>query len=137
MLTRLEQTIDVRTQGILRGLEARVAAFRSQLESMDKVVYDAKQREADQTARYQPYFEAKRDLENQQKIRDAMLLRKLQETVNLQIPPVAHWEIVDPAEPSLRPVRARTGLGFGLCAAGLATGLCGLLVRGSARPPKL
>ena len=86
---------------------------------------------------YRDYFVARRDLENQQKIRDAILLRKLQETVNLQIPPVVQWEIVHRAEPSLRPVRAHTGLGLGLCAAGLATGLCGLVVRGSARPPKL
>ena len=87
---------------------------------------------------YRAYFVARRDLENQQTIRDAILLRKLQETVDLQIPRSRwNWVIIDPAEPSLRPVRAHTGLGLGLCAAGLATGLCGLVVRGSARPPKL
>jgi beta-lactamase regulating signal transducer with metallopeptidase domain/uncharacterized protein involved in exopolysaccharide biosynthesis len=137
MLAQLEQTLEQRTQGILRGLEARVAAYRSQLESMDKAVREAKRREADLTARYQPYFAAKRDLENQQKVRDAILLRKLQEMVDLQIPPPANWEIADRAESSLRPVRTGVGLGLGLCAAGLATGLCGLVVRGAPRPPKL
>ena len=94
--------------------------------------------EADMEPLYQAYFVERRYLDNEQKIRDAILLRKLQETVDLQIPRSRwNWVIIDPAEPSLRPVRAHTGLGLGLCAAGLATGLCGLVVRGSARPPKL
>ncbi|MCL4179876.1 MAG: M48 family metalloprotease [Verrucomicrobia bacterium] len=137
MKAQLEKTLDERVQGILRGLELQVAAMKAQLDSLDRTMNEAKAREADLTARYAPYFQAKRDLENQQKIRDAILLRKLQETVDLQIPLAAAVEIVDPAQSSLRPVRARAGLGLGLCAAGLATGLCGLVVRGSARPPKL
>jgi uncharacterized protein involved in exopolysaccharide biosynthesis len=137
MQSELETTINERVKGILRGLEVRAAAYKAQLEYMDKAVKAAKAREAEMTARYRPYFAAKRDLENQQKIRDAILLRKLQETVDLQIPRQASLDIVDPAEPSMRPVQTRSKLGLALCAAGLATGLSGLLLRGSARPPKL
>jgi len=133
----LDRKVEERIEGILTDLSVRVKALGAQLESMNKAIADAKNRDAENTALYRDYFIAKRDLENQQKIRDAILLRKLQETVNLQIPPVVQWEIVHRAEPSLRPVRAHTGLGLGLCAAGLATGLCGMVVRGSARPPKL
>jgi uncharacterized protein involved in exopolysaccharide biosynthesis/Zn-dependent protease with chaperone function len=133
----LDEKVESRIQGIMVGLEVRMNAFKAQLASMNKAIADAKDREAETTALYRDYLMAKRDLENQQKFRDALLLRKLQETVDLQIPRGAHWEIADRAETSLRPVRAHTGLGLGLCAAGLATGLCGLVVRGSARPPKL
>jgi polysaccharide biosynthesis transport protein len=75
------------------------------LEHAGQAVTDAKKREAEMTALYRDYFLAKRDLENQQKIRDAILLRQLQETVDLQIPRSAIVEITDQAEPSLRPVR--------------------------------
>jgi hypothetical protein len=66
------------------------------------------------TALYRDYFLAKRDLENQQKIRDAILLRQLQETVDLQIPRSAIVEITDQAEPSLRPVRPNIPLNIAL-----------------------
>ncbi len=136
--TQLEKTIGERIEGMLRGLEVRAAALKTQCESLDRALAEARQREAEQSSQYRNYFLAKRDLENQQKVRDAILLRKLQETVDLQIPPSKpKWEVVDPAEPALRPVGARGGLGLGLCAAGLITSLSGLMVRGSARPPKL
>jgi beta-lactamase regulating signal transducer with metallopeptidase domain/uncharacterized protein involved in exopolysaccharide biosynthesis len=137
MHTLLDQQVDERIEGIFTGLRVRVDALKAQLESIAKAITDTRQREAEMTARYGDFFIAKRDLENHQKIRDSILLRKLQETVDLQIPREVSLGIVDRAEPSLRPVRAHTGLGFGLCAAGLTTGLCGLVVRGSARPPKL
>ena len=136
-ISQIETRVVERIEGIVRGLEVRVAAYKAQLESINKAVEEAKVREAEMTARYRPYFAAKRDLENQLKIRDAILLRKLQETVDLQIPRRASLEIVDQAEPSMHPVQARSKLGLGLCAAGLATGLSGFLLRGSARPPKL
>jgi beta-lactamase regulating signal transducer with metallopeptidase domain len=135
MQADLDEKVESRIQGIMAGLELRVRPFRSSLVRKEEM--DAEKFEAEMWTLYRDYFVARRDLDNQQKIRDAILLRKLQETVNLQIPPVVQWEIVQRAEPSLRPVRARAGLGLGLCAAGVATGLCGLVVRGSARPPKL
>ena len=101
----LDEKVESKIQGMLEGLELRVNAYRAQLEYMDKAVQDAKAREGEMTALYRDYFLAKRDLENQQKIRDAILLRQLQETVDLQIPRSAIVEITDPAEPSLRPVR--------------------------------
>ena len=105
MQAELDQKVEDRIEGILKGLELRVNAIRAQLASMQKAVTDAKNREAETTALYRDYFLAKRDLENQQKIRDAILLRQLQETVDLQIPRSAIVEITDQAEPSLRPVR--------------------------------
>ncbi|MCL4178483.1 MAG: polysaccharide biosynthesis tyrosine autokinase [Verrucomicrobia bacterium] len=101
----LDQKVEDRIEGILKGLEVRVNAFKAQLEHMDMAVSDAKKRETEMTALYRDYFLAKRDLENKQKIRDAILLRQLQETVDLQIPRSAIVEITDKAEPSLRPVR--------------------------------
>jgi beta-lactamase regulating signal transducer with metallopeptidase domain/uncharacterized protein involved in exopolysaccharide biosynthesis len=134
MQADLDVKVEDRIRGIMTGLEVRISALQAQLDSMHRAIQEAKSREAELTARYAPYFEAKRELENQQKIRDAILLRKLQETVDLQIPPTRREpSVVDPAEPPLRAVPTRRGLGFTLCAAGLMTGLGGLLVRGVGR----
>jgi uncharacterized protein involved in exopolysaccharide biosynthesis len=138
MQMELDRQVEERIQGILTGLNVRMRAIGAQLQSINKAIADAKNHEAETTALYRDYFIAKRDLENKQKIRDAVLLRKLQETVDLKIPRSRwNWAIIDPAEPSLRPVRTRAGLGIALCVTGLATGISGLLLRGSARPPKL
>jgi polysaccharide biosynthesis transport protein len=105
MQAELDQKVEDRIEGILTGLNVRVNAIKAQWESMSKAVADAKKFEAESTALYRDYFLAKRDLENKQKIRDAILLRKLQETVDLKIPRSAIVEITDPAEASLAPVR--------------------------------
>jgi uncharacterized protein involved in exopolysaccharide biosynthesis len=136
MQADLDAKVENRIQGIMTGLEVRINALQAQLESMHRAIQEAKSREAELTALYLPYFEAKSALEHQQKFRDAILLRKLQETVDLQIPRErSEWSIVDLAEPPLRPVRTGVTPGLTLCASGLATGLCGLLVRGSVRSP--
>ncbi len=114
MQADLDQKVENRIEGILTGLNLRVKAFSAQLESMNAAVADAKKSEAESTALYRDYFLAKRDLENQQKIRDAILLRQLQETVDLQIPRSAIVEITDPAEPSLRPVRPNVPVNIAL-----------------------
>jgi capsular exopolysaccharide synthesis family protein len=114
MQADLDEKVEDRIEGILTGLQVRVNAFKAQLESMNTAVTDAKKRETEMTALYRDYFLAKRDLENQQKIRDAILLRQLQETVDLQIPRSAIVEITDPAEPSLQPVRPNVKVNIAL-----------------------
>jgi uncharacterized protein involved in exopolysaccharide biosynthesis/Zn-dependent protease with chaperone function len=134
MRADLDVKVEDRILGIMTGLEVRMNVHRAQLESMEKQIKDSRKREAELTASYAPYFKAKRELENQQKIRDAFLLRKLQETVDLQIPRTrSELSIADLAEPPLRPVQTGVTPGLTLCTAGLASGLCGLLVRGVGR----
>jgi len=85
--------------------------------------------DAHKTEQARPYFVAKRDLENQQKIRDAILLRVLNETVNANIPRSTVAELVDPATPPIsgRYPGHRTGLG--LCGLGAFSSLLGLVLR--------
>jgi polysaccharide biosynthesis transport protein len=72
------------------------------------------------TEKYRDYFLASRDLENQQKIRDAILLRKTQESVDARIPRTSIVEITDTAEPSRRPVRPNVPMNIAL---GIIVGL--------------
>jgi capsular exopolysaccharide synthesis family protein len=114
MQADLDRKVDERITGLMNGLEVRVAALKAQLDSMDAAVKAAREEEAKSTEKYRDYFLAKRDLENQQKIRDAILLRKLQETVDAQIPRTSIVEITDRAEPGLRPVRPNVKLNIAL-----------------------
>ena len=87
MQSDLSKKVDQRIEGILSGLELKVAATKAQLDSLAKSVSDAKGQDAEMSAQYRPYFRQKRELDNLQKVRDAVILRILQETVDADLRP--------------------------------------------------
>jgi len=114
MRASIDENIQRRIEGILKGLELRVAAKRAELTSLEANVTEARRKEAEVTTLYRPYFTKKRELENVQKVRDALLLRVLQEQVDLAIPKLSIVEITDVAEPSQLPVRPNVPLNIAL-----------------------
>src|SRR5206468_12053334 len=104
MQADLNDKVDQRINGILSGLHVRVDAFKAHLDSLAKSVETARTRDAKTTEKYRPYFEAKRKLDNLQKLRDAVHLRILQETVDAALPKTSIVEITDHAEPGRKPV---------------------------------
>jgi capsular exopolysaccharide synthesis family protein len=110
----LERQINERLEGVLSGLGASVESAKARVEDMARQVEVAKQLDAEKTALHRPYGQAKRDLENQLKIRDAIQLRVLQETVDSKLPKNSMVEIVEEAEPGLRPVRPNIPLNITL-----------------------
>ena len=67
----------------MAGLRVRAEATQAQIKSLNYAVDEARARDAETVA---PYFAAKRALENNQKLRDAIMRRILQETVDMQLP---------------------------------------------------
>ena len=120
MQADLNDKVNERIEGILAGLEAKVAASKAQLDSLAQAVEAAKRQDAEKTAQYRPYFEAKRELDNLLKVRDAVLLRILQETVDLALPKQSIVEITDVAEPGRKPVSPNFPLNIAL---GIIVGL--------------
>jgi uncharacterized protein involved in exopolysaccharide biosynthesis len=116
-------------EGLLAGLEVKLAAKRAQQDNLAKQADEARNRDAQTAEAYRPYFVAKRDLENQQKIRDAILLRTLQETVDASIPKSPMVEIVDAAEPPIHAQYPGHRAGLGLCGLGALCWLLGLVLR--------
>ncbi|MGA1236163.1 MAG: GumC family protein [Limisphaerales bacterium] len=114
MESDIDETIHARVEGILNGLELRVAAKEAELRSLEEAVLEAKQKEAEATSKYRPYFTKKRELEGVQRILDAIRLRVLQEQTDLAIPKLSIVEIVDPAEASERAVRPNVPLNITL-----------------------
>ena len=91
-----------------------VAARKAIVDEITKKLADAKEMDAANMEKYRPYFKAKRDLETQQKLRDSIFIRILQETVDKAIPKGGMVEIVDPATPSTKPVRPNIPLNITL-----------------------
>jgi capsular exopolysaccharide synthesis family protein len=114
MIKQLNLQIEARIDGILTGLHELVIAHEAQLNSLVKELEDAKRLDAENMEKYRPYFKAKRDLETQQKLRDSIYIRILQETVDATIPKGGMVEELDQAQPSQKPVRPNVPLNITL-----------------------
>jgi len=80
----LDKKVSERIEGILSGLEVKVAATKAQLDSIAQAVNEV--RKSDAVANYRPYFQAKRDLESLQKVRDALYLKMLEQEYGVDVP---------------------------------------------------
>jgi capsular exopolysaccharide synthesis family protein len=119
-LTTLRAQISARVQGILKGLQEQAEAQTATAMSLSNEVAQAKRRDAEMLERYRPYFLAKRDLETQQRIRETIKIRILQETVDAALPKTTIVTVTDPAEPGSRPVHPNIPLNIAL---GVVVGL--------------
>ena len=83
---KVSDQIADRVQAILAGLQVKAEAKKTQMESLHRAVDEAKAKDVELAAKYRPYFEAKRSLENLEKIRDAISLRLEQERLDAALP---------------------------------------------------
>jgi len=120
VIKTLNEQIEARIDGVLQGLKSLVDTRKNTLDKITQMVEAAKKNDATKRKEYSPYFASKRDLETQQRIRDTIYMRILQETVDAHIPKTTLVEIVDPAKPSNKPVRPNVPLNIGL---GVVVGL--------------
>ena len=114
IITNLNQQIDARVDGILKGLETQAAVQAARIDLLDTEDKNARLKDATQMEKYRPYFQAKRDAETQQRIYETINLRILQETVDAALPKKSIVQTIDEAEPSLRPVRPNIPLNISL-----------------------
>ena len=114
IITTVRAQIQKRVQGVLEGLEAQVASQMASATTMLHQVKQAKEKDAEMTEKYRPYFLAKKELETQQRIGETIMLRILQESVDAALPKSTMVTVIDPAEPSSRPVRPNIPLNIAL-----------------------
>jgi capsular exopolysaccharide synthesis family protein len=124
VLEQINTQVNDRLDGIIDGLRARSASAKAAVDRLQAEVDKAKKVDIDAALKRRPYLLAKRDLENLQLVRDRLQFRITQEKVDAAMPRVGIVEILDPAEPSLRPVRPRRVLNVSLgILVGLALGV--------------
>jgi len=114
LLAKLNQQIEERIDGILKGLEVKVAAAKEQVVELKDKVEKAKREDTSTRKRYAPYFQSKRTLENKQRILDTIYMRVLAEKVDQQIPKGSSVIIVDEATMENKPVRPNIPLNISL-----------------------
>ncbi len=110
----LRNKINKRVDGILLGLEARVASLQMGLKDLQAEVDKATQTDIDKASQSRPYFEKKRELEELQRFRQILYMKIASERIDLELPKTSMVEIVDRAVPGQRPVRPNKTLNIAL-----------------------
>ncbi len=124
MKDQIKEQVDQRLEGILEGLKAKATSFKARMEEMQVLVDRARTNDNATAIARRPYFQAKRDLENAQVVRERLWLRIVQERIDATIPKTGIVDVIDPAEPGLRPVRPNKTVNIALgIVVGLAVGI--------------
>jgi polysaccharide biosynthesis transport protein len=110
----LHTKIKSRVEGIMVGLEAKVAALKKSLEALEDEVGKATTNDIVTAAQSRPYFEAKRNLDELQRFRQILDMKIASEQIDVALPKTTMVEIVDTAKPGLRPVRPNKPLNIAL-----------------------
>jgi len=123
-LETINRQINERLDGILEGLKARTAQFKARLDELTSEVNKAKQIDIDKAIERRPYFQAKRDMESLQFMREGIGRRVTTEKIDAAIPRIGIVDVIDPAERSERAVRPNkvVNISIGIIV-GLAVGI--------------
>lgn len=124
LIKDLDDKITERVSGIMQSLETKVASYKAVMETSQKAVDDAKTNDIASTAATRPYWLAKEDLDRLKKFRDMLAVRTAAEELDKRMPTTTMVEIINKAEPGLRPVRPNKTLNIVLgVIIGLVVGL--------------
>lgn len=110
----LEEQIQEELDGVMIALKQSVDRYKLVVASLESQIEEAKKKEAENTEKFRPYFTAKRKLEGLQRFLEAIRNRRLQETVDSNLPKTSIVEIYDLAEPALKQVSPKLGLNVAL-----------------------
>ncbi len=120
LIDTLNQQINDRVTGILASMESQVSSKKAALDALSVAVDEAKAKDAVESAKNQPYYDAKRNLE-QMRDQHRLLYAKMEaERIDAAIPKTTMVQVTDWAEPGKTPVRPNKtvniilGLVFGL-----------------------
>jgi polysaccharide biosynthesis transport protein len=110
----LNNRIKERVEGVLRGLEAKVESLGQGLIDMSNEVVRATVVDIKKAADSQPYFKAKRYLEEKERFRQMIYVKMASEKTDVDLPKSSMVQIVDTAKPGIRPVRPNKALNISL-----------------------
>jgi beta-lactamase regulating signal transducer with metallopeptidase domain/uncharacterized protein involved in exopolysaccharide biosynthesis len=129
----LNRKIAERTNGILKGLEAKLASTAEGLSALSNAVLNAQALDAEAATRMQPYFAAKRDLEELVRFRQILQTKIAMEKTDQQLPAPDSVEIVEEAIPPTQSFAADRSRSVVLLGGGAGLILLGLLLARSSR----
>jgi capsular exopolysaccharide synthesis family protein len=110
----LKRKITNRVDGLLLGLEVRVASLKERLDSIVAEFEEARRKDIEKVEKSRPYFEKKRELENLIAFQRVLENKLKAERIDVDLPKTAMVTIVEQAQPGLRPVQPKKGLNIAL-----------------------
>ncbi|PYJ04841.1 MAG: capsular biosynthesis protein [Verrucomicrobia bacterium] len=113
-LDDLQDKIAKRVEGIITSLEARVAAVQTNLALLQAQVDKATANDIGNSKRWRPYFDKKRELDEQQRFRQILTMKIASEKIDQKLPKTLMVEIMDKAEPGTKPVKPNKALNIAL-----------------------
>ena len=125
ILDKVNQQVEARIQGILAGLKFKVDSLASDHATRLEAWQTALKLEAEQARKYSAYTAAKRELEFEKQMGQTLSMKVAQEQLDAKLSTASPIEIVDPAEPGLRPVRPNWPVNILM---GMLLGVCASLV---------
>ncbi len=120
----LYNQIDEKLDGVMRGLKVNLEAKKGQVDTLTAERDLAKTNDILNAIARAPYVQLKRELESLLVARDKLKARIIEEKVQAAIPKTGIVQVIDRAEPELRPVKPRKLLNIALgVIVGLAMGV--------------
>ena len=101
----LNQQIDECVAGIMTGIQSTVNSKKAALDALTKNVDEAKSKDLSDAAQFQPYYDAKRDLEQRRDMHKLLYSKIKMEELDSAIPKTSMVQITDYAEPGKVPVK--------------------------------
>ena len=120
LIDTLNRQIDDRIAGILSSLESQVSSKKAALDALTQSVEEAKAKDMQESSKNQPYYDAKRNLEQLRTMHNLLYSKIEAEKLDAEIPKSSMVQMTDRAEPGKapvkpnRPVNIILGLVFGL-----------------------
>ena len=96
----LSHEIDNRVSGIMASSETQVDSKKAALDVMTASVEAAKQKDQETALKNQPYYEAKRDLEQKIEMQKVLYAKLEAEKLDSPLPKSSITQLTDPAEPA-------------------------------------
>ena len=110
----LNNEVDQRVTGLMAGISSKVDSEKAALAEITREVNDAKSKDLADSAKNQPYYDAKRDLDQLNEQHRLLYLKMDAEKVDAYIPKDSMVQVVDPAVPGRLPVKPNKPLNIGL-----------------------
>jgi succinoglycan biosynthesis transport protein ExoP len=120
LIDTLNHQIDDRVAGILSSLDSQVSAKKAALDALTQSVEDAKAQDMKESAKNQPYYDAKFNLEQLRNLHNLLYSKIEAEKLDAEIPKDSMVQVTDRAEPNKDPIKPNKtvnivlGLVFGL-----------------------
>ena len=131
----LNQKIKERAAGFLTGKETKVAALKQSLQELNARFDEARQRDLELAKQSQPYWAAKRDLEELERFRQVLFVKLASERIDMTLPRSPNVELVDEAVAPAQPVAPNQPRAAALLATGMLLGLLGVfMIKASHKP---